>query len=331
MKTINQSLILVFLILFSSCNQPTVKKQSEKGYTPKISVVFPATIDAFKQLEQGLKEICGEKFEITFYSAEGDADKFETAIQSALLNHPQYLITIGTQITNTAFGPKFKNNLPVVIAGAISSPEMIEPLVSIGLEPPRKSSVAIVSDSPKENIFDLFGTALKSFLPKAKVVGIIYNPGEINSKVTSDNIRTVLRQRKITVKEGVINSPEDVDKVTERLLLQGIEAMIIPHDKNAVMKATSIVKRCDEKQVPVFSLDDGTVKKDGVCIGVSVNYRTIGELIGQALLKIEGKEVKAENLPIVSVQSARIYVNTRKVHDFGLENAGKLNSLIENY
>lgn len=325
---IRLSTSILLLIFVVSCNSGGQKKQTTETQ-PKVSIVFPVTIDAFEQLNQGVKDVTGDKFEIQSYSAEGDASKFETAIQSALLSKPDYLVTIGTQITNTAFGAKFKNDLPTVIAGAISSPELVDALVSVGLEPKRKSEVAIISDSPKESIYKLFSKALKAFLPNAKKVGIIYNQAEVNSKGTSDKIVAELRKNEIQVVDGVINNSEDIEKVTDMLLLKGCEAIIIPHDKNAVTKASSIVKKCDEKNIPVFSLDDGTVKKDGVSIGISVNYKIIGNLIGQSLLKIYNKETNASDMPIVSVENAKIYVSIKKINALGIKQPESLNSLIE--
>lgn len=327
-RVINLSAVIFVLTIVISCKSGKVKDHDQIDL-PKISVVFPVTIDAFEQLKQGLNDAVGKKFQIKFFSAEGDPARFETVIQSALLNKPQYLVTIGTQITNTTFGAKFKGDLPIVIAGAISSPELVDALVNEGLEPPRKSQIAIVSDSPKENIYTLFNRAFQSFIPTVRTVGIIYNTAEVNSKGTADKICSILRHNDIIVLEGVINNSEDIERVIDRLLLQGVEAMIIPHDKNAVTKATSIVKKCDEKRIPVFSLDDGTVKKDGVCVGVSVNYATIGTLIGKTILKIEIKETKAAALPIVSVENAMIYANTKKLNELGISLPKNLDAFIE--
>ncbi len=329
MKNIIKLSTSILLLIFAvSCTSGGQKKQP-LDTKPKVSIVFPVTIDAFEQLKQGVKDVVGDKFELQSYSAEGDPSKFETAIQSALLSKPTYLVTIGTQMTNTAFGAKFKNDLPIVIAGAISSPELVDALVSVGLEPKRKSEVAVISDSPKESIYELFFKAFNLFLPNAKKVGIIYNPAEVNSKGTADKTIAELNKHGLKVIDGVINNAEDIEKVTDMLLLKGCEAIIIPHDKNAVTKASSIVKKCDEKLVPVFSLDDGTVKKDGVCIGISVNYAIIGNLIGESLLRIDSKGANASDMPIISVESAKIYVNTKKIDFLGIKQPKELNPLIE--
>lgn len=312
-------LLFVLPTILFGCGRITDKNKEKEVVRPQVSIVLPSTNDSFEELKHGIIDVLDGTFKIQYFSAEGDATKFETVIQSSLLNSPKYLVTVGTQITSTAFGAKFKDQLPTVIAGAISSPEAIEELVNVGIEPPRNSQVAIVSDNPRESIYLLFSQAILDFLPDVKKVGILYNPAEINSKETAFNIIKSLNNNNLTVIEGVINDAEDIEKVTDRLILKGSQAIIIPHDKKAVSKASSIVKKCDSKNIPVLSLDDGTVKKAGVSIGISVNYRIIGELIGHTILKIEDNETKASEMPIATVESAKIYINKKKIDDFGIK------------
>ena len=318
-------MLLVFSLSFCTSNQTKKELTTVKV---KVTIILPVTIDAFDKLISGVKETTKDKFEIQVYSAEADPSKFETIIQSALLGKPAYLITVGTQITNTVFGPKFRNDLPIVIAAAISSPKLVDAFGNIGIDPPRKSPVAIISDNPKKSIYELFGKTVLGFLPHTKIAGILYNPAELNSNETTQKICFVLKQDGIDIKYGVINNSEDIEKVTNRLLLEGVQIMIIPHDKNAVTKASSIVKKCDENNIPVFSLDDGTVEKDGVCIGVSVSYKMIGVLIGQTLLNIEEKNMKAENIPVVSMECAQIFVNSKKLDKLGLVIPKELTSFV---
>ncbi len=294
-----------------------------------VAIVLPVTIDPFKELIRGVEATTGKQFDFQTFSAEGEATKFETAIQGALLTRPKYLVTIGSQITNSAFTARFRNDLPIVVAGAISNPELVDALETVGVNPKRRAEVAIVSDSPRENIYKLFAIVLKSFLPKVRKVGIIYNPSEINSKSTAENLVAELNKEGISSVLGTINNSEDVEKVTNKLLLEEIDAAIIPHDKNAVTKASSIVKKCDENHIPVLSLDDGTVKKNQVAIGVSVNYEIIGHLIGEVLLKIENGTSSASDLPVFSVNNAKVFLNDTKAKAFEFARPTPFDSLIE--
>ena len=329
MKKINGFIVFItvimipFLLFCFSC-----KENSRSHKKPKACIVFPVTIDAFDRLKEGLDEICGDSIVLKFYSAEGDPSKFETVLQNALLENPDYLVTVGTQVTNMAFAPKFESKLKTVVASAISSPELVESLVNVGLSPSRTKPVAIISDSPQEDIYLLFARVVKGFLPKANKVGIIYNTAEINSKETATRISDAITHTGITIEDGVVNNAEDIEKIIGKLLLKNVDAIIIPHDKYAVMKASSIVKKCLDKGIPVFSLDDGTVKKDGVAVGISVSYTIIGNLIGNVLMDINSGKIKAENLPIVSMDNAQIYINSNTLNKLSLTIPDELKSLV---
>jgi len=326
MKKINAIRLIARLFLLSvffiSCNS----NRGEKTNRKVIAIVIPVTIDAFDELISGVKDRIDSNFLVKVYSAEADPGKFETVVQSALLTNPDYLITVGTQITNTAFGPRFEKKLPVVIAGAISDASKVEALVKINVTPPRTAAVAIVSDNPKESIYDLFYKTFSTIMPQTKSVGILYNPSEINSKIGVDQLTEILTANSIKVKKGTISSLEDVEKVANALLIDKIGAIIIPHDKFAVTKASSIVKICDQKGIPVFSLDQGTVHKDGVVIGVSVNYRDVGNMIGETIMKIENKREKAEDIPLVSMNKASVYINTAKAKTLGIAIPAEVNN-----
>jgi putative tryptophan/tyrosine transport system substrate-binding protein len=318
MTKLKNQIIIVALIAFSivafvSCNFNT--KQSNKQ---RVSVIFPVTIDAFEDLKDGIQKTCGDSVTISFFSAEGDPSKFETAIQNGLLKNPDYLVTIGTQITNIAFAPKFQPQLKTVIAGAISSPELVDALVSIGLNPKRSKPVAIISDSPKQDIYELLSNTFISTFPNVKKVGIIYNPSEVNSKGTATKTIKSLFSKGINVVESIINTPEDIEKNIDKLIYSGVGAVIIPHDKNAVTKAAVIVKKCNEAKIPVLSLDDGTVKKGGVAIGISVNYGIVGNMIGESILEIKNNKIKAEDMPIKMINSAGIYLNSKALNTLGI-------------
>lgn len=307
------ALITIAILGFYSCNFSN--KDSGK---PKVSVVFPVTIDAFEDLKAGLQKTCGDSIDISFFSAEGDPSKFETAIQNGLLKKPDYLVTIGTQITNTAFAPKFQGQFNTLIAGAISSPELVDALVSVGINPKRSKSVAIISDSPKEDIYELLSNTFISTFPNIKKVGIIFNPSEVNSKGTASKTINSLKSKGINVIESTINNSEDIEKNIDKLIFSGVGAVIIPHDKNAVTKASAIVKKCKEAKIPVLSLDDGTVRKDGVAIGISVNYGIVGSMIGETILDIINNKAKAEDLPIKMINSAGVYINSKTTKELNI-------------
>jgi hypothetical protein len=89
------------------------------------------------------------------------------------------------------------------------------------------------------------------------------------------------------------------------------------------------VKKCSENGIPVFSLDDGTVRKNNVTVGVSVSYTIIGNLIGNTLMDIALGRTNAEDMPIISMENAQIHVNPSMLNNFSLTIPDNLISLIK--
>lgn len=312
---------LVLLVTWIGCNNSGPKISPETGSSTKksVAIVIPVTIDAFDRLQAGSKSVLDPlNIDLKVLSAEGDPAKFETVIKSSLLSHPDYLVTVGTQLTNTAFGPQFKGQLPTVIAAAISDPKLVEGLVPIGLEPPRSAPVAIISDSPKEDIYSLLAKTIRGFNANTKRIGVLYNLSEVNSKATAEGVISAVEANGMIGIRGVLTGPDDVSKVTRDLLLKGAQVIVIPHDKYAVEKAATIAQLAHSKSVPTFSLDDGTVKKSGVMAAVSVDYRIIGEIIGRTIADIAQGKAQAQNLPIIRLEKASVYLNGEVAKGLGI-------------
>jgi putative ABC transport system substrate-binding protein len=307
-------LSVALLATFSICCWQSPRSTNKKE---KVVIVIPVTIDAFDRLEAGIKStLQGHDIDLKVYSAEGDPAKFETVIKSAILSKPDYLVTVGTQLTNTAFGPQFKDQLPIVIAAAISDPRIVDSLVSVGLDPPRSKPVAIISDTPKEDSSGLLVQTIVSIRPGVKKVGVLYNLSELNSKATAEGVINAVESNGIVALKGILTGPEDVSRVTKDLLLKGAQVMIIPLDKYAVAKAATVVELAKGSNVPTVSLDDGTVQKSGVLAAVSVDYRLVGEQVGGTIADLAQGKVKAQDLPIIRLEKASVYLNESAARDF---------------
>ncbi len=152
---------------------------------------------------------------------------------------------------------------------------------------------------------------IRKVTPEIKKAGILYNNAEINSKNTATKMSEALWAQGIEVIEGIVSGEEDVEKVARNIVLKGAQLLIIPHDKYVIKKAATVVKigmEAPEGPIPVFSLDDGTVRKDGAAYGVSVNYGFLGKLTAEVCLKIMDGEAP-EQMPIVQQETANAYFN----------------------
>jgi putative ABC transport system substrate-binding protein len=295
-------------------------KKDQQGTS--VALVFPVTVDAFVQFRQECEKVLTDHgVKVHWFSAEGDASRFDSSLKAAILRRPDVLVTVGTQITNTAFGPQFEQQLPKVVASAISDPNKVEVFAGIGVDPPRSRQLAILSDTPEEDIYSLAARLIDQVLGNGRKVGILYNLAEINSVNTAESLASSLKDKGMTILPGIISSGDDVERVTKSLLMQGADLLVIPHDKYAIGRARTIVKlglEGERKTVPVFSLDDGTVRRDGAAFGVSVNYGELGRKTGEVVLAIlQGQD--PATMPVQRLRQAKVYLNTSSLKATNLE------------
>lgn len=303
--------VFLLIILLSVSVVGCGEKPEKKKATKTVAMVFPVTVDAFVDFRvKAEKELSKNNVKLIWFSAEGDPSRFSTSVKSALLKKPDILVSVGTQITNITFGPQFEEDLPIVVASCISAPSKVEALVKVGIEPVRKKPVAILSDSPRENIYSHSAQVIQQIMGVKVKVGILYNTSEINSKNTALSLAEKLKELNIQVIHGVVSGEEDVTKVAKILLSKGATLLVIPHDKYVIKKAGALVKLGLEQEtpVPLFSLDDGTVRTAGVAFGVSVSYGSLGTLTARTCLDILGGN-RPEQLPIIAQDAAQLYIN----------------------
>lgn len=299
--------------------QPTNVATDTIPVAKKVAMVIPATLQAFSEIETGLRTVCPEpNYNVRVFSAEGDASKFGTMVDNALKTEPDYFVAIGSQIVTAALSERNKENMPPTIAGSISVPSAIPELVNIGINPPRNFPLNIVSQVPQSS-YKKVVDVLFSIRPSIKKIGILYNESEMNS----NNMRIVLEK---LVKDtgaipllGAVTTAEDVSKVTEKLLRLGADAIIIPHDKSATAKASTVAKLCNAKNVLTASLDDGIIK-DGIMFAVSVPYLEVGSLIGNIIVEATENNVNLNEMPMIEIDESdlRIFVNAKILEEKGI-------------
>ena len=277
-----------------------------------VIAVFPVTVDAFVQFQDEASIIFKENnVEFKTLSAEGDATRFLSILDAAIQQRPDILITIGTQLTNIALGPRYKSFNNPIIASCISDPSKVEELVNIGIDPPRDRNIAILSDMPRDDAYQQSADAMQAAIKDLNKVGILYNTSEINSLNTAMKTAEPLEKRNIEILKGIITNEQDVLRITSKLIRDGAQILVIPHDKYVIKQAAAISKFGREANPPVavFALDSGTVAKDDAAFGVSVDYGKIGEITAQNTLRILRKEMHAEYSEVIQEDRADVVIN----------------------
>ena len=128
----------------------------------------------------------------------------------------------------------------------------------------RKNLFGAVEDL---NYIDTSFSNIPKFLkPKAGklVVGMIYNQSEPQSLSAKDRIQSLADKLNITLVALPLNSSADAQLVTQALLGKNIDAFFANPDNTVFSAFETILKSCDQKNVPVFTSEAGLVQRGAV-------------------------------------------------------------------
>lgn len=117
------------------------------------------------------------------------------------------------------------------------------------------------------NYIDTSFSNIPKFLkPKSGklVVGMIYNQSEPQSVDAKERIESLASKLNITLVALPLNSSADAQLVTQSLLGKNIDAFFANPDNSVFASFETILKSCDQKNVPIFTSEAGLVQRGAV-------------------------------------------------------------------
>ena len=126
------------------------------------------------------------------------------------------------------------------------------------------------SGKPPSNLFGVYETLeyidtsvmlIKNVLPAVKKIGTIFNQAEPQSVDALKRIEAQCAKLGILLEKLPVNNSSETQIVTGALLNKKIDAFFALPDNIVFSSMEVIVKSCDEKNVPVFTSEEGLVKR----------------------------------------------------------------------
>jgi putative ABC transport system substrate-binding protein len=96
------------------------------------------------------------------------------------------------------------------------------------------------------------------------VVGMIYNQSEPQSEDAKRRIQALANKSNITLIALPLNSSADAQLVTQSLLAKNIDAFFANPDNTVFASFETILKSCDQHNVPIFTSEAGLVRRGAV-------------------------------------------------------------------
>ncbi len=263
-------------------------------------VALDAAHDGLKQalLDRG---IIPEKFNIILSNAQGNISNSVQISKHHASLEPKFMVAIATTSAQTNLKAKGKKSILAFLA--VTDPK------AANLSG-QKNVIGVTDYPPIKKLVDI---AVR-VIPNLKIVGTIYNSGEVNSSKIVDNLEAILKTRNIELKRVSITNSNDIKNALNQLI-GAVDVVYLPQDNSVVSAIDNIVSISLKAGLPLIA-NDPTLADKGVPIAIGANYFNSGKQLGNMIADlIEGKTLK-QNIQNGKAEELKINQETSK--SFGL-------------
>lgn len=255
--------------------------------------------------DNGYKE--GETIHIDYQNAQNDMPTTQTIANKFIADQKDLIFAISTPSAQAAYNAT--KDIPILIT-AVTDP------VAAGLVKSLANPEANVSGTsdyiPIEKNLEL----IKTLIPNAKNIGVLYNTSEINSKIQVDKLKAYASENDYKVVEKGVSSSNEINQAMSSLI-GNIDVLYVPTDNLIVSAMPLVSKLATEHKIPVIASEDGSVKSGALaCQGI--DYEQLGYKTGELAVKIlEGEQVS--NIPITFLDDTQIIINEDTLNALSIE------------
>ncbi|KAA6461930.1 hypothetical protein DYQ86_09815 [Acidobacteria bacterium AB60] len=280
----------------------------------KVAVVqqtsIPALDDGLSGALAALKErgyVDGGRMILRQYNAQGDTSTANAIAKDVTSGDFDLVFTLSTvSLQTVANANRFATPPRHHVFALVSDPYAVGVGVSRenhSVHPPYMTGVG--SLPPVEDIFRL----ARQLLPSLSRVGLVWDPSEANSVVTTRMARSVCASLGITLVEANAENSTAVSDATASLLARNVQAIWISPDLIASHGLDLIVSKARAARIPVFtSLPRET--PNGTLFELGANYNAIGRVAGNLAADVlDGRDpagIPVENVIPVTLQVNRL-------------------------
>jgi ABC-type uncharacterized transport system substrate-binding protein len=149
--------------------------------------------------------------------------------------------------------------------------------------------------------------AIRSIFPKAKRIGMIWNPAEANSEACTLKARASARQYGFDLLERTVTSTDEVKDGVAALLAKGVDVFFTSGDNTVGLAISTVAAILRERKVPYFTNDPSDVER-GSFFSVGADYYEVGVETARMAERVIGGEDPSK-IPIEEFVPEKIGVN----------------------
>lgn len=255
-----------------------------------------------------------ENLVIEQQNAQGDQSNLNTIAKRFVADKVDLIGAIATPAAQTVANQTKK--IPIV--GMAITDYKAARLVKSDEKP--GTNVTGVSDMmPPEKTVNL----IRTILPEAKTVGVIYNASEINSEVQVAEFEKQANKAGFTVEKATVSTVNDVQQATASLVQKEVDAVFLPTDNVVTSSWPTLIKIMTNAKIPVFPTDSAA-EEFGALAMYSVDFYKLGVQAGEMAGKILKGEAEPADMPIEKSKTFQLVINQNAASELGIAIPEKL-------
>lgn len=266
-----------------------------------LSIVDHPALDAIRdgvRAELKAEGYGDDKLKWEYQSAQGNTGTAAQIARKFIGDKPDVIVAIATPAAQAVVAST--KSVPVVYSG-VTDPVAAQLVKGWG---PTGTNVTGVSDKLP---LDRQVALIKRVVPKAKTVGMVYNPGEANSVVVVTALKEILAKQGMTLKEAAAPRTVDIGPAAKSLIGK-VDVIYTNTDNNVVSAYESLVKVANEAKIPLVAGDTDSAKRGGIA-ALGINYGDLGRQTGKVVARI----LKGEKPGAIASETSsnlELFVNT---------------------
>ncbi len=256
------------LFSMTSCNDSDGAKADDGVYKVGIcQLVQHSALDAATQgFQDALKEKLGDKVEFDYQNASDDPATCTTIVNQFVAGNVDLIMA---------------NATPALQAAVSATPDI--PIVATSITD--YATALDISDWTGKTGINVTGTAdlapldkqaemVKTLVPDAKKVGILYCSSEANSKYQSDVVSGYFKEMGLESAEYTFADSNDITQVVTKACSE-CDVLYIPTDNKAAANTEIINNVAEPAGIPIIAGEEGICKGCGIAT-LSISYYSIG-------------------------------------------------------
>src|SRR5262245_55431173 len=249
----------------------------------------------------------GQNISIKRFNADGDFAVANAIAEQVVAAGFDVVVTISTPSLQTVAKANSSESV-IQVFGLVADPYRVG--VGIGRKSPLDHPKSLVGVPTPLPVAESFRLARKLF-PGLQSVGVVWNPSEANSEITTMQAREICQELRINLREVNVDSSVAVAEAAAALTAQGVQAIWVGGDNTVSLALDSVVSAARKARIPVFSALPIEPNR-GTLFDIGTNFYDAGRMTGKMVVEILGG-VDPATIPIPDKIPQKLVVNTQAI------------------